>query len=50
MILPAFGAFTGGMNAGDPAILKALQPADRIDAGVPAKGKLARFNLWNRAA
>ena len=50
MILPAFGAFTGGMNAGDPAILKALQPADRIDAVVPAKGKLARFNLWNRAA
>ncbi|MEC7422119.1 MAG: phosphoesterase, partial [Pseudomonadota bacterium] len=41
---------TGGMNAGDPAILKALQPADRIDAVVPAKGKLARFNLWNRAA
>ena len=50
MILPAFGAFTGGMNAGAPAILKALQPADRIDAVVPAKGKLARFNLWNRAA
>ncbi|MBX7501656.1 ligase-associated DNA damage response endonuclease PdeM [Qipengyuania sp. YG27] len=50
MILPAFGAFTGGMNAGDPAILQALQPADRIDAVVPAKGKLARFNLWNRAA
>ena len=23
---------------------------DRIDAVVPAKGKLARFNLWNRAA
>ncbi|WP_421989817.1 ligase-associated DNA damage response endonuclease PdeM [Qipengyuania sp.] len=50
MILPAFGAFTGGMNAADPAILKALQPAERIDAVVPAKGKLARFNLWNRAA
>ena len=31
-------------------VLKALQPADRIDAVVPAKGKLARFNLWNRAA
>ncbi|KWV94602.1 ligase-associated DNA damage response endonuclease PdeM [Erythrobacter sp. AP23] len=50
MILPAFGAFTGGMNAADPAILSALQPAERIDAVVPAKGKLARFNLWNRAA
>lgn len=50
MILPAFGAYTGGMNAADPAILKALQPADRIDAVVPAAGKLARFNLWHRAA
>lgn len=50
MILPAFGAFTGGMNAADPAILQALQPADRIDAVVPAKGRLARFTLWNRAA
>ena len=50
MILPAFGAYTGGMNAADPAILKALQPADRIDAVVPAKGKLARFNLWSKAA
>ncbi|WP_226699379.1 ligase-associated DNA damage response endonuclease PdeM [Qipengyuania gaetbuli] len=50
MILPAFGAYTGGMNAADPAILKALQPADRIDAVVPAGGKLARFNLWHRAA
>ena len=50
MILPAFGAYTGGMNAADPAILAALQPAERIDAVVPAKGQLARFNLWNRAA
>lgn len=50
MILPAFGAYTGGMNAADPAILTALQPAERIDAVVPAKGKLARFNLWHRAA
>ena len=49
-ILPAFGAFTGGMDAADPAILNALQPAQRIDAVVPAKGQLARFNLWNRAA
>jgi DNA ligase-associated metallophosphoesterase len=49
MILPAFGAYTGGMSAADPAILKALQPADRIDAVVPAKGKLARFPLWQAA-
>src|SRR5436190_4954879 len=32
MILPAFGAFTGGMDAADPAILAALQPATAIDA------------------
>lgn len=50
MILPAFGAFTGGMDAGDPAILKALQPANRIDAVVPAAGKLATFPLWRKAA
>lgn len=50
MILPAFGAYTGGMNAADPAIIEALQPADRIDAIVHAKGQLARFNLWNCAA
>ncbi|WP_369026022.1 ligase-associated DNA damage response endonuclease PdeM [Qipengyuania sp. RANM35] len=49
MILPAFGAYTGGMNAADPAILNALQPANRIDAVVPAAGKLARFPLWQAA-
>lgn len=50
MILPAFGAYTGGMNAADPAILAALQPANAIDAVVPAAGKLASFPLWRRAA
>ncbi|WP_341712533.1 ligase-associated DNA damage response endonuclease PdeM [Erythrobacter sp.] len=49
MILPAFGAYTGGMDAADPAILAALQPANRIDAVVPAAGKLARFPLWKAA-
>lgn len=46
MILPAFGALTGGMNAADPVILKALQPARQVDAVVAAGGKLARFPLW----
>ncbi len=32
MILPAFGALTGGMNASDPAIVAAMQPAQAIDA------------------
>ncbi|MBX9664245.1 ligase-associated DNA damage response endonuclease PdeM [Novosphingobium sp.] len=49
LILPAFGALTGGMNAADPAILGALQPARAIDALVPAAGKLARFPLWRSA-
>ncbi len=46
MILPAFGALTGGMDASDPAILEALQPAQSIDAVVPTKHRLARFPLW----
>ena len=50
MILPAFGALTGGMDAADPAILSALQPANEIDAVLPAGGKLVRFPLWRAAA
>ena len=46
MILPAFGALTGGMDAADPAILSAMQPALAIDALLPASGRLARFPLW----
>jgi DNA ligase-associated metallophosphoesterase len=50
MILPAFGALTGGMDASDPAIVGALQPASRIDAVLPAAGKLVQFPLWRAAA
>lgn len=50
MILPAFGALTGGMDAGDPAILEAMQPARAIDALLPAAGRLAQFPLWRAAA
>lgn len=50
MILPAFGALTGGMDAADPAIVEALQPASAIDAVVPAGKRLARFALWREAA
>ena len=46
MILPAFGALTGGLNAKDPAILAALQPARAIDAVLPAAGKLVQYPLW----
>jgi len=45
MILPAFGAFTGGMDASAPEIRAALQPAEILEALVPAKGRLARFTL-----
>ena len=50
MILPAFGALTGGMNAADPAIRDAMQPAARIDAVLPVRGRLAQFPLWRSAA
>ena len=50
MILPAFGAYTGGMDAGDPAILGALQPTSRIDAVLPVKDRLAQFPLWREVA
>jgi DNA ligase-associated metallophosphoesterase len=49
LILPAFGALTGGMNAGDPAILAAMQPARNIDALLPARGKLLQYPLWRAA-
>ena len=53
MILPAFGTLTGGMNAGAPEILAALQPALAIDAlvslGSGAGGRLAEFPLWRAA-
>lgn len=50
VILPAFGALTGGMDAADPAILRAVQPASAVDALVPAGKRLARFPLWREAA
>ena len=50
MIMPAFGAYTGGMDAGSPEILSALSPAQTIDAVLPAKGKLATFPLYRDVA
>jgi DNA ligase-associated metallophosphoesterase len=50
MILPAFGAYTGGMDAAAPEIIGALQPANTIDAVLPAKGKLVSFPLYRAAA
>ncbi|MFA7603324.1 MAG: ligase-associated DNA damage response endonuclease PdeM [Novosphingobium sp.] len=50
LILPAFGALTGGMDAADPAILAAMQPARTIEALVPARGKVLHYPLWRAAA
>jgi hypothetical protein len=50
MILPAFGAFTGGMDAADPAIREALQPASAIDAVLHAGERLVTLPLWRQAA
>ena len=50
LILPAFGAYTGGLDAAAPEIASALQPSDIIEALVPAKGQIARFSLSLRAA
>ena len=46
MILPAFGALTGGMDAAHPAILQAMQPARAIDAILPASGRILHYPLW----
>ena len=50
MILPAYGALTGGMDAGAPEILAAMQPAAAIDALTAARGQLVQFPLWRAAA
>lgn len=50
LVLPAFGALTGGMDASDPAIIAAMQPATTVDAVIPAAGQLARFPIWRNAA
>lgn len=49
MIAPAFGAYTGGMDAGSPEIIQALSPARSIDAVLPVKGKLVSFPLYRAA-
>lgn len=46
LVLPAFGALTGGMNAADPAIVGAVQPAREVDALVAGEARISRFPLW----
>lgn len=49
LILPAYGAFTGGMDAAAPEIVAALQPARVIDALTLSGNRLARFPVWRAA-
>jgi uncharacterized protein len=48
LILPAFGAFTGGMDAGDEAIMAAVGWRE-AEALIPVKDRLSRFALSNEA-
>ena len=50
LILPAFGALAGGLDAGAQAIRAAMQPARAIDALVAAGDRLARYPVWREAA
>ena len=49
LILPAFGALTGGMDAASPEILSAMQPASSIDALALAQGRIVEYPLWRAA-
>jgi uncharacterized protein len=46
LILPAFGAFTGGLNASDPAIMRVCDGT--ADALVPAGERLLTFPLYTK--
>jgi uncharacterized protein len=45
LILPAFGALTGGLDAADPAIAAALFPARSAHAVLAAGGRLVEYPL-----
>jgi DNA ligase-associated metallophosphoesterase len=46
LVLPAFGAFTGGMDAADPELLAALQPARHIRALLATRERVSEYPLW----
>ena len=50
LVLPAFGALTGGMDAADSALIGAIQPAQQVDALVPLDNRMVRLPLWRKAA
>lgn len=49
LILPSYGALTGGMDAAAPEIIAAMQPARAIDALAASGQRLVEFPLWRRA-
>ncbi|NOW44426.1 hypothetical protein FHW96_000568 [Novosphingobium sp. SG751A] len=46
LILPAFGALTGGMDAADPALIAAMRPAKRAEAILCAAAKAVIMPVW----
>ena len=48
--LLGFGSLTGGMDAADPVILAAMQPARAINAMVAAGKRLVQYPLWRAIA
>ena len=46
LILPAFGTLTGGMDAADPALIAALQPARAIDAVLCVGTSAVQYPVW----
>jgi DNA ligase-associated metallophosphoesterase len=47
LILPAFGALTGGLDATDPALIAAMQPARTIEAIVHTSAKAVQIPVWS---
>ena len=46
LILPAFGTLTGGMDADDPALIAAMQPAKCVEAILCAAAKAVTLPVW----
>lgn len=46
LILPAFGTLTGGMDAADPDLIAAIQPAKRAEAILCAAQKAVTMPVW----
>jgi DNA ligase-associated metallophosphoesterase len=49
LILPAFGALTGGMDAASPEIFAAIRAVSKIDAVAALRQRLVEYPLWRAA-